>query len=102
MIEKILQTYLEDDTFKIDVDVIVKEYSANKLSFLKWENQSKPQPTKAQLDEIAEQLFPSWEVNRKNEYPTLQECIHALLDGGDTLTELQEKRTAIKNKYPKE
>ena len=71
-------------------------------AFLKWENQSKPQPTKAQLDEIAEQLFPSWEVNRKNEYPTLQECIHALLDGGDTLTELQEKRTAIKNKYPKE
>jgi hypothetical protein len=25
----------------------------------------------------------------------------ALLDGGDTLTELQAKRTATKNKYPK-
>ena len=66
MIEKILQTYLEDDTFKIDVDVIVKEYSANELSFLKWENQSKPQPTKAQLDEIVEQLSPNCKTNREN------------------------------------
>jgi hypothetical protein len=102
MIEKILQTYLEDDTFKIDVDVIVKEYSANELSFLKWENQSKPQPTKAQLDEIVEQLSPNWKTNRENEYPTLKDCIHGLLDGGDTLSDLQEKRTATKNKYPKE
>jgi len=42
-----------------------------------------------------------WKRNRQSEYPTHEECIHALLDGGDTLTELQAKRTAIKNKYPK-
>ena len=42
-----------------------------------------------------------WKRNRQAEYPTLQDCIHALLDGGDTLTELQAKRTATKNKYPK-
>jgi len=42
-----------------------------------------------------------WKRNRQAEYPTLQDCIHALLDGGDTLTELQAKRTAIKTKYPK-
>ena len=42
-----------------------------------------------------------WKRNRKAEYPTHEDCIHALLDGGDTLTELQEKRQAIKNKYPK-
>ena len=41
------------------------------------------------------------ERNRQAEYPTHQDCIHALLDGGDTLTELQEKRQAVKNKYPK-
>ena len=38
--------------------------------------------------------------NRKKEYPTIEECVHAILD--DTLTDLQEKRTAVKNKYPKE
>ena len=42
-----------------------------------------------------------WKRNRQAEYPTHEDCIHALLDGGDTLTELQVKRTAIKNKYPK-
>ena len=38
---------------------------------------------------------------RAEEYPNTIECIHALLDGGDTLTDLQAQRTAIKNKYPK-
>ena len=42
-----------------------------------------------------------WKRNRKAEYPTHEDCIHALLDGADTLTELQEKRQAIKKKYPK-
>ena len=42
-----------------------------------------------------------WKRNRKAEYPTHEDCIHALLDGGDTLTELQEKRQAVKIKYPK-
>ena len=42
-----------------------------------------------------------WKRNRQAEYPSHEDCIHALLDGGDTLTELQEKRQAIKNKYPK-
>jgi hypothetical protein len=42
-----------------------------------------------------------WKRNRQAEYPTHEDCIHALLDGGDTLTELQAKRTATKNKYPK-
>ena len=42
-----------------------------------------------------------WKRNRQTEYPSQEDCIHALLDGGDTLTDLQAKRTAIKNKYPK-
>ena len=42
-----------------------------------------------------------WKRNRQAEYPSHEDCIHALLDGGDTLTELQEKRQAVKNKYPK-
>ena len=43
-----------------------------------------------------------WKRNRQKEYPDAIECVHALLDGGDTLTDLQTKRTAVKNKYPKE
>ena len=42
-----------------------------------------------------------WKRNRQTEYPSIDDCIHALLDGGDTLTELQAKRTATKTKYPK-
>ena len=43
-----------------------------------------------------------WKRNRQEEYPDAIECVHALLDGGDTLTDLQTKRTAVKDKYPKE
>ena len=42
-----------------------------------------------------------WERNRVSEYPTVDDCIHALLDGGDTLTDLQAQRQAVKDKYPK-
>ena len=42
-----------------------------------------------------------WKRNRQKEYPDAIECVHALLDGGDTLTDLQAKRTVIKNKYSK-
>ena len=36
---------------------------------------------------------------RQAEYPSIQDCIHAILD--DDLTALQEKRQAVKTKYPK-
>ena len=36
---------------------------------------------------------------REAEYPSLQECVHAILD--DTLDALQAKRAEIKTKYPK-
>ena len=38
--------------------------------------------------------------NRQAEYPTIEECVHAMLDGG--LDELQAKRQVVKQKYPKE
>tara|TARA_R100001230_G_C5543491_1_gene73404 strand:+ start:108 stop:374 length:267 start_codon:yes stop_codon:yes gene_type:complete len=37
--------------------------------------------------------------NRKNEYPSIEECVHAILD--DTLNDLQAKRQAVKEKFPK-
>ena len=36
---------------------------------------------------------------REAEYPSIQECVHAILD--DDLDALQKKRTEIKKKYPK-
>ena len=37
--------------------------------------------------------------NRVSEYPSIQECVHAILD--DDLDALQAKRADIKTKYPK-
>jgi hypothetical protein len=37
---------------------------------------------------------------RKEEYPAIEECVHAILD--DTLSDLQAKRQATKLKFPKE
>ena len=70
-----------------------------------WHNGTTPIPKadiEAKMTELqAEYDAEEWKRNRQSEYPTHEECIHALLDGGDTLTELQAKRTATKNKYPK-
>lgn len=40
-----------------------------------------------------------YDEKRKAEYPSIEECVHAMLDDG--LAELQEKRAAVKAKYPK-
>ena len=38
-------------------------------------------------------------IKRQEEYPSVQECVHAILD--DTLDALQAKRASVKLKYPK-
>jgi len=59
-------------------------------------------PTEEEVNaKIAELTVPDWKINRLKEYPSLQDCIHALLDGGDTLTDLQAARQAVKDKFPK-
>ena len=52
-------------------------------------------PTEAGISWKAEE----YERNRKEEYPTIQECVHAILD--DDLDALQVLRQAVKDKYPK-
>ena len=77
----------------------------NDLNTIIWQNGTTPIPVadiEAKMVELqAEYDAEEWKRNRQAEYPTIDDCIHALLDGEDTLTELQAKRTAIKNKYPK-
>ena len=41
----------------------------------------------------------AWKRSRQVEDPSVQECVHAILD--DELAALQEKRQAVKTKYPK-
>ena len=48
-----------------------------------------------------EEVQNGWLKNRQAEYPSILDCIHALLDGGDTLTDLQAARQAVKDNNPK-
>ena len=77
----------------------------NNLDKITWDDDTTPiskADIEAKMVEVqAEYDAEEWKRNRQAEYPSHEDCIHALLDGGDTLTELQAKRTATKTKYPK-
>ena len=76
------------------------------LDNVEWYSKDITQPSKSdiqtKLDELqAIEDDKQYQRDRLAEYPSLQDCIHALLDGGDTLTDLQAARQAVKDKYPK-
>ena len=77
----------------------------NEINQITWHNGTTPIPKadiEAKMVEVqADYDAEEWKRNRQIEYPSIDDCIHALLDGGNTLTELQAKRTATKTKYPK-
>ena len=54
----------------------------------------------AWADKAPERELKAFYDKRKEEYPTIEECVHAILDG--ELDDLQIKRQAVKDKYPKE
>lgn len=55
---------------------------------------------KLDLDAINNWVDPeAYKDKRRAEYPTIQECVHAILD--NNLESLQEARNKIKAKYPK-
>tara|TARA_B100000029_G_C16805832_1_gene678550 strand:- start:48 stop:353 length:306 start_codon:yes stop_codon:yes gene_type:complete len=77
------------------------------LDQIEWYSDDVTQPSKSdiqtKLDELqAIEDDKQYQRDRLAEYPSIQDCIHALLDGGDTLTDLQALRQAVKDKYPKE
>jgi len=68
-------------------------------------NVEEVQPTEEQLNALesqADELETANQIisNRKAEYPSIEECVHAILD--DDLENLQILRQAVKNKFPKE
>ena len=72
---------------------------------LEWLDAVQTEPTTEEIDaEIivlqAEYDSQEYARNRLAEYPTIQECVHAILD--DDLDALQVLRQAVKDKYPKE
>ena len=61
-------------------------------------------PTQAEIDAELKRLQDEYAAQeyarqREAEYPSIQECVHAILD--DDLDALQKKRAAVKTKYPK-
>ena len=64
-------------------------------------NDSLPELTQELVDSIEAEYEEkeAYKNKRLAEYPTIEECVHAILD--DDLTALQAKRTVVKNKYPK-
>ena len=69
-------------------EVVVRDNDINQIT---WHNGTTPIPIadiEAKMTELqAEYDAEEWKRNRQAEYPSMDDCIHALLDGGDTLTE---------------
>lgn len=78
----------------------------NSIDKITWVEDTTPIPTadiQVELDKINAVEDTEGYVNKRlEEYPHWQDCIHALLDGGETLENLQNLRQSIKAKYPKE
>ena len=75
-------------------------------SDLEWLDTEQTQPTDAAIAAKIVELQAAYDAlayarSREAAYPSIQDCIHALLDGGDTLTDLQALRTAVKSANPK-
>ena len=87
---------------KAQVSVSGKDINTCEIEWLNGTTPISKADIEAKMNELqAKYDGEEWKRNRQSEYPTYDDCIHALLDGGDTLTKLQEKRQEIKAKYPK-
>ena len=95
MYEK-LEAYLGFPPDLVKKVILVESQGVESIE--KWYYTEKPKPTQEQLDAIELTYI----QKRLKEYPAWVDVLHALIDGGDALTDLQAKRTKIKNKYPKE
>ena len=97
---------------KLDMFYIVRKYftgpnlfAADKNDLSTYvSNEGKEIPSKEEVDAKIEELKAEWKAEewkrkRQAAYPSLEECIHAILD--DELEELQAKRKVVKEKYPK-
>jgi len=72
---------------------------------LEWLDTEQSEPTDAEIQAELTRLqavhdSQQYSRDRQAEYPSIEECVHAILD--NDLDALQAKRQAVKTKYPKE
>ncbi len=92
--EKALQSLCPEAEWKI---------MEGNITWLKGNGHS--EPTSAEIDAEIIRLQTEYDNQeyarkRKTEYPSIEECVHAILD--DDLENLQILRQAVKEKFPKE
>ena len=93
---------LEHLGFDPDKDFVLSD-DGNGVYIREWKSAS-PQPTEAEIEAAhaeweAEHAANQYQRDRKAEYPSIEECVHAILDG--ELDALQAVRAEIKARYPK-
>ena len=86
-----VQSFYPDAIFTVSNGVLI------------WQDE-RPQPSEEEIQAKITELQTEYNAkqyqrDRLAEYPSIQECIHAILD--DDLEALQVKRSAVKAKYPK-
>ena len=71
---------------------------------LEWLDSTQTEPSESEIQTEIARLQAEYDSQeyarlRQNDYPSLQDCLHAILD--DDLEALQVKRQEVKNRYPK-
>ena len=87
-----------------NAEVVVKDNHDVDKCEIEWHN-STPEISKEDIKTKMDELQAEYETldyarKRKEEYPSIEECVHAILD--DDLENLQISRQAVKDKFPKE
>jgi len=85
-------------------DFIVADDADGQGAYIKEWKSDQPQPSEAEIEAADGEWQAVWDAQeyarlRKVEYPSIEECVHAILD--DDLEALQAKRAEIKARYPK-
>ena len=98
-----IKLYLDREV-DFDKEVLLYDNGDGVVYIKEWNATDKPKPTDEQLNALesqADDIETANQVisNRKSEYPSIEECVHAILD--DDLENLQILRQAVKEKYPK-
>ena len=83
-----------------DAEVAVGGFGTDDITWMKGTTVIPKEAIDTELARLqAEYDAQEYARKREAEYPSIQECVHAILD--DDLTALQKKRKAVKTKYHK-
>ncbi len=85
-------------------DFIVADDADGQGAYIKEWKSDQPRPSEAEIEAADGEWQAEWDAQeyarlRKAKYPSIEECVHAILD--DDLEALQAKRAEIKARYPK-